>query len=448
VKKLRVSSIYEWGLLAVLFLIVVHAPLAVGFGSLLPDYATPIKAWKEIALGLLAIVAIILIQRHNLWHAVLHNRLLLLCMVFIDVHLLFALTGLDDTSPVVAGLMIDLRFIVMFMLMYVLVLIRPDSLRRIIRVVAAGAVVVIGFGLLQVTVLPDNVLSRLGYSNDTITPYTTIDRNPDFVRINSTLRGPNPLGALMVIYIGLIAAYLLRRTSTVDVRLRLVAGGVMIGAVVVLFASFSRSAYAGAVAALMAAGLAIRRPSKRILTTGAVVVAVVGIGLFYLSSTDWFSNVILHVDPESTVAAKSNAGHFASLTSSANRLVSQPFGAGIGSTGSASLYDGSPANDVIIENYYFFVAHEAGWLGLALFLIILVYVFKRLWLRRASWLALGLFASGVGLSLIGLLLPVWADETVSLIWWGLAGAVIAAPSGIIGARYAAKSRQQKTTRTT
>lgn len=445
--KPRLTSIYEWGLLAVLLLIVIHAPLVVGFGSLFPDYATPIKAWKEILLGLLGIVAIVLIHRRNLWRTVLYDKVLLLCLLFVDLHLLLALMGLDDTSPVVAGLMIDLRFIVMFMLMYVLVLVRPDSFGRIIRVVAAGAVVVIGFGLLQITILPDNVLSRLGYSSDTITPYTTIDRNPDFVRINSTLRGPNPLGALMVIYIALTAAYMFRRGFAAKLRRRVAAGAAMIGSVAILFASFSRSAYAGAVAAVLAVGMAAKRLSRRVLVAGAVLIVIVGIGSFYLSSTDWFSNVVLHEDPESTVTAKSNAGHIESLADGARRMVSQPIGAGIGSTGSASLYDGSPANDVVIENYYFFVAHEAGWLGLILFLIILSYVFWLLWRRRSSWVSLGVLASGVGLSLIGLLLPVWADETVALIWWGLAGAALAAPSGIIGARYATKSRQQKTTRT-
>jgi hypothetical protein len=29
-------------------------------------------------------------------------------------------------------------------------------------------------------------------------------------------------------------------------------------------------------------------------------------------------------------------------------------------------------------------------------------------------------ASGIGLALIGLLLPVWVDDTVSIVWWGLA----------------------------
>ena len=103
-------------------------------------------------------------------------------------------------------------------------------------------------------------------------------------------------------------------------------------------------------------------------------------------------------------------------------MVHQPFGAGIGSTGSASLYGAQP---LIVENQYLFIAHEVGWIGLALFLIIFVKILQQLWKRRADWLALGVFASGIGLALIGLLLPVWVDDTVAIIWWGLAAVAIA-----------------------
>ena len=99
------------------------------------------------------------------------------------------------------------------------------------------------------------------------------------------------------------------------------------------------------------------------------------------------------------------------------RLAQQPLGAGVGSTGSASLYTDSP---VIIDNQYLFIAHEAGWLGLALLITIFVVIMVRLWHGRKNWLALGVFASGIGLALIGLLQPVWVDDTVAIIWWGLA----------------------------
>jgi len=38
------------------------------------------------------------------------------------------------------------------------------------------------------------------------------------------------------------------------------------------------------------------------------------------------------------------------------------------------------------------------------------------------------WASGLGLILIGLVLPVWVDDTVSIVWWGLAALVIASGS--------------------
>jgi hypothetical protein len=92
-------------------------------------------------------------------------------------------------------------------------------------------------------------------------------------------------------------------------------------------------------------------------------------------------------------------------------------GAGIGSTGSASLLGTEP---VIIENQYLMIAHEVGWLGVVLFAVLYGYMVGRLWQQRRDWLALGIWASGVGLAAIGLLLPVWADDTVSIVWWGLA----------------------------
>ena len=142
----------------------------------------------------------------------------------------------------------------------------------------------------------------------------------------------------------------------------------------------------------------------------------------------------------STTVSKSNDEHLTSLGTGLERTVNQPVGAGIGSTGSASLYDKDSANDTIIENYYFFVAHEAGWLGLGLFVGIFGLVMYELWRRRTSWAALGILASGGGLAVVGLLLPVWADETVALTWWALAGAAIAPASGIIGGRHGKRTR--------
>jgi len=50
---------------------------------------------------------------------------------------------------------------------------------------------------------------------------------------------------------------------------------------------------------------------------------------------------------------------------------------------------------------------------------------KVLWLRRSDPLALGLFASLMGIGLIGLLSHVWTDDTLAYVWWGLAGIAMA-----------------------
>ena len=71
------------------------------------------------------------------------------------------------------------------------------------------------------------------------------------------------------------------------------------------------------------------------------------------------------------------------------------------------------------------IAHESGWIGLILYLWIFIIFLVRSWHRRRDWLEETVFASGIGLALIGLLLPVWADDTVAIIWWGLAAIALA-----------------------
>lgn len=432
-KRVGLTGVYEWGLLAILALIVVHAPLSVWFGTLLPDADAVIKAWKELLIVALAAISAVLVTRRKLWKELLNNWLIRLSLGFALLHVVLALGIGGESDSVVAGLMIDLRFIAMFVLMFVAVRLRPAFLRSAIRAVAGGAVIVVGFGLFQITVLPDDLLRSIGYSSDTIRPFTTIDSNTDYVRINSTLRGPNPLGAMMVIYGALALAYLVHRMlSGVAQRRRLLAIMALGGSAAVLFASYSRSAYLAFGVALGVVVLACLRLNRNLVTAGVGVAAVTACGLILVSGTDWYSNVVLHEDPESTVESKSNEEHVQSLATGAYRLATQPIGAGVGSTGSASMYDADKSNDTIIENYYFFVAHESGWIGLGLFIALFGSIMVGLWRQRRQWTALGLFASGLGLTLIGVLLPVWADETVSLIWWGLAGAVLASTSGIIG----------------
>jgi hypothetical protein len=200
-------------------------------------------------------------------------------------------------------------------------------------------------------------------------------------------------------------------------------GVLTVGGIVALWASYSRSALiaAGAGIVIVLVATVGRKLSRRTWVIGSVVtVALVG-GLLLERGNSFISNVVLHDNPGGNSAVDSNQGHIESLQDGMRRLGQQPLGGGIGSTGSASLYGHSP---LIIENQYLLTAHEAGWLGLVLFGLIFVGVLRRLWARRQDYLSLGVFASGIGLALIGLLLPVWVDDTVAIIWWGLAAIVL------------------------
>jgi len=439
-KNARLLAVYRIGLLVVLLGVVLHAPLSVWLSSLWPDYTELIKAWKEILLFGLAIIAALLLTKERKWRRLLQARLVQLCLGFILLHLLLLPLFWQGLAPSVAGLMIDLRFIAAFLLFYILTVLDPGALRSLVKTTAVGAIIIVGFGLLQITVLPDDFLTHIGYGKTTITPYSTIDKNPDFVRINSTTRGPNPLGAMGVIYVSLLLAWLMYRWRRLPTAGQLWTVSGIFVTLAVIFASFSRSAYAALIASVGIIGVLASKISAKYLFMGLGGMVVAGLAVVgLLGSSDWFANVVLHEDPESVVVEKSNPAHLASLEEGASRLARQPLGAGVGSTGSAVLY--GTQDGPTIENYYLFVAHEAGWLGLAGFMAIVILALKELYHRRNSWLGVALFASGLGLAIIGLLLPVWTDDTTSITWWALTG-------GIIGSGYAKRTRQQEATRTT
>lgn len=414
-------------LLTVLGGIVLHAPLSVGLGTLFPGFELLIKSWKEILLLVATVVgAVILLQKKRV--ALLSSPLVLLIGLYALLHLL--LIPAFPTTPLegLAGLAIDLRYLLFFVLIYLAISLYPQLRKVFIGTFGVGAVIVVSFALLQATVLPHDILKYIGYNESTIMPFLTVDENPDFIRINSTLRGPNPLGAYALIVLSLLLAFGLRGHHRTFKKPMFWVALIGVGSITALWASYSRSAL---VAAMIAVVLLLFITSGKRLSkwawigTGIAAVAIAG-GLYAARDTYLVSNVILHENATTGAMVSSNDGHVDSLNDGVSRLVQQPLGGGIGSTGSASLLGDQP---FVLENQYLFIAHEAGWVGLVLFLMIFWRVLKDLWQKRSDWLAVGLFVSGIGLALIGLLLPVWVDDTVSLIWWGLAAIVIGGVDG-------------------
>ncbi|MFA5172706.1 MAG: O-antigen ligase family protein [Sulfuriferula sp.] len=421
------SKLVERSLVVILLVIaggiVLHAPLTVWLGTVWPAYEQIIKAWKELLMGLAFVLLIVIAARQKMIGRFLSDRLIQLSLVYAGLHFImisifhpFADGGLQAAG---AGLLIDLRFVLYFVLVYCTVTLLPQTRRAFIAVIAGGAMVVLGFALLQLFVLPRDILAHIGYSKQTIAPYLTVDQNPDYIRINSTLRGPNPLGAYVVIVLSAVLAVAIKYGRKLERRKVYALGGIATAAGIVLGASYSRSSLIGVLVAMVVTIGAVASVKARRRLAGIVFACVVVIAIILAigRTNPVISNVIWHDNPTGGSQVDSNQGHAESLVDGTIRMLRQPLGGGVGSTGSASLDGKQP---LIVENQYLFIAHEIGWLGLALFIWLFVEIMRRLWQRRHGSLALSVFASGCGLAVIGLLLPVWTDDTVSIIWWGLA----------------------------
>lgn len=405
--------------------VMLQGVISVASDNLLGEWALIGKSWKE----LLLVVAILLVAyevvRGRYWH--IYNTLVMrLAAGFALLHIVLLLIFHTGVLSTLAGILLDLRYIVIFVLCYSLVRLYPAARRELCWWLGGGIAIFLTFGLLQVFVLPPDFLSILGYSKATISPYLTVDQNESFVRINSTLRGPNPVGALALIVLALVATYSMwrirvsRMTRSVAVALSAVA----ISALIILWHSYSRSALIGAVAALAILGVyyGYCRWGKVALGYGVIVLAVIGVAGAALYASPYGSIILAHEDPLEGNSVNSNEGHAASLAEGWDRFIHEPFGYGIGSVGSPSLLGENP---LIIENQYFYIAHETGWLGIGLFLVLFGALLYQLGRRRRDWLALAVFASGIGLAVVGVVLPVWADDTIALVWWGLAGIALA-----------------------
>lgn len=398
-----------------------HAFFSVSLG-VVSQQPLLVKAAKELLLVLIVIIGVwIVVRRRKLARQFVRSRLNQLAVAFVGWHFVVALLLHSNLGATLASLAIDTRFVVFFLAVRLGMLLYNQTLRSyVLKAFVVSAVFVVGFGVLQQYALSSDILGYVGYGPDTIQPYLTVDKNPDFVRINSTLRGPNPLGAYVMICLTAVLSYLVSKREHLS-KIVLSGGALAIVACLsVLYASYSRSAWIGTIIAIGALVIISIGRQLRAVVLGVVAAMLVLVGAGYLVVKDasFFQTVIIHEDPNNQARkSSSNEQHLASLTSALERTIHEPLGAGIGSTGSASYFG---ENKVVIENHYLFTAHEAGWLGLILLVLLQGSVLTVAYQHRRDWLAVSVCASGIGLIAIGLILPVFTDDTIAYLWWGLA----------------------------
>lgn len=413
-----------------LVLALLQTPFTVWLSSLWPEYRLVFRALSEIVLAVIVLLTAVVFlnnqKRVEFWRSLsgFGRWLLIITGVYVLFNLLVALVLGGDLQSVFAGLLFNLRFLVWMIVVFVLVRSQPKLSAIIKRRFWLVSLVVIIFGFLQITVLPRDFLANFGYSEQTIQPFLTIDQNSNLFRINSTLRGPNMLGAFCVIFISFCLQKLLKT------RQRHYLIWLFMGLAVLIF-TWSRSAW---LATAVASGIILwgnlaQEIFQKIARAG-LTLAVVGmiIASFIITQlpgggfAKMFNQVVLHHNPDSSTISKSNNEHTDSLQLAIDSIAKRPFGHGIGTTGSASLYSGS---NRIVENYFLAVGVEMGVIGLLIFVVLFCGVIWRLKYWAQDKYSLTLLASGVGLGLICLVLPLWSDGAVSYSWWGLVGLFLA-----------------------
>jgi len=422
--SVRIARILSWIIAGVLLLLPFHALLTTWIGSN-TGYLDLIRIWKDLLIVLmLPFVLWLAFAKPKIKQWLLNSWLARLCVAYGLIHFIFGLWaykhGQVNSTALIYALIINLRFIYFFVVCAVVVSYSDVLKKYWANIVLWPAVIVVFFGLLQKFALPYDFLKHFGYGPKSIPVYQTVDSNLDYQRIQSSLRGANPLGAYLVLTI--TAGFAILRQKRFLLTIFLVASAVT------MYFSYSRSAWIGLALALSTLAWLMfpKKHLERLALPALIVIGVVGLGLYLARSNQVVQDSIFHTSSNSTVALSSNESRAAALKAGFSDVYNQPQGSGPGTAGPASFRNDHPAR--IAENYYLQIGQETGVIGMMIFIAIVVLVTRELWLRRSDMLAQVLLASLVGISFVNLVSHAWTDDTISLLWWGFAGVAIGTPA--------------------
>ena len=334
-------------------------------------------------------------------------------------------------------------------------------LKRVMNLlVAAGAIVAL-YGIVSFF-LPATFFTWLGYSDlhslylpdGPLAPFQQIG-GTSLRRIQSVMSGPNQLGLWLLVPLSVILS------STKDALSKSWFVGHTMTLLAALLLSFSRAAWMGAaVIVVLAAWPCIRALSKK---TSSVLVSSV---LLILTAVALFFPSVL-------LRAASSRGHIENPLRAIQTMVDHPLGLGLGTAGPASnrtsdacvmLEEGSDASwaadradlcvfvgqtqvqpvdrtcscPLLPENWYLQIGVEMGWIGICVYLALVIVVLKRLWELRVENGKLKMneeayskfsilntpFSMFLAVSIAALFLHAWEDAAVAYTMWILIAATL------------------------
>ena len=424
-KKLSPDSL----LLGIFLLIVALLPVHAIFSTwAISNFAHQdiFKSWKEILVYGAAFPLILWVtyKKPQLILGILRKKINIVVLLFIVMNLILFRVSHYGLRSEAAGFIFNTRFLAFFLFAQVIAGLFNKELveKAVFWLICVGGIIVTVFGFLQMTIFPKDLLEHIGYSKYTILPYYTVSNNTYFVRIISTLRGPNELGAYMVFWLPILLILTLKYWNK-EAKYRYVAVFMWIASILTLFGSGSRSAYlASAVSLAVTTFLVANKNLKREMLIAALVIGVVGsVALIAGRNTRFEQVTVFHQDPTVKTATTSNLQHAQSLKDAGTIIKEHPFGLGVGTTNVPSTYG---PKGLTVENYFLVTMVETGIIGGIIFIAICSMLGYELWKDQDDNVAKALLAGLIGISIVAMLLPAWEDETLSMLLWGLAGIVI------------------------
>jgi hypothetical protein len=424
-KKLSLKNALILAFLIIIALLPVHAVFSTwaisNFG-----HQDIFKSWKEILLFAVAFPLALgaAYRKPEIIRELLAKKINKLAMLFIGLNAIMLLVSHYGLRSEAAGFAFNTRFLVYFLYAQIVAsYVDKESLRRVASwLIYLGGGLIVLFGFLQVVLLPKDLLAHLGYSKFTILPYYTVSQNTYFVRIISTLRGPNELGAYMVFWFPFLIVASLKFWNR-NLNYKYLTVFAWVASVTTLYGSGSRSAIIASFASIVVTiFLVVNRNIKKEMIIAGLIIGVLGSLLLIAGRNTRFEQVtVFHKDPTVKVVTNSNAQHLQSVREAVKIIKQHPLGLGVGTTNIASTYG---PKSLTVENYFLQMMVETGVVGGILFLSTCGFLAIELLKRHADRLATALFAGLIGITIVAMLLPVWGDETLSMLFWGLAGIVI------------------------
>lgn len=388
-----------------------------------------VKSFKDVlTLSLFGFVTVLVLLKDKTLFKKNSTPINILILAYIVLTTLYMNVGSVDRTARYYGLLVNTRFFLFFITSQQIALltgITPNGIyKHLLKYIARIGLILASFGIFQLF-MPDHFMRYFGYEEGFLSPIFTLDSQADIRRVASTMRGPNPLGIFLVLIITGMSEGFTKLKDLVLIKHR---GAVLTVALssIVLFYTYSRSAWIGLIISL---GILVLIKLKRLQRLVFLSAATLGVVLLFsliavLRDTAFVQRTVFHTDIKNeSKIAKSDEVHLDSLHNALQKIQNQPNGCGTGCSGPATFRNtSSPQN--IPENYYLQITQEVGFVGVSIFILIVFLVFWKLYLLHDDPLGLILMTSFAGISISGLFLHVWTDDTIAYVWWGLAGLFI------------------------